>query len=257
MNAAVEAARLAANLARNCAWAVFPCRDDKKPARPKREGGHGCKDATTDPERIMWLWHRWPGTLIGVATGASSGVSVLDIDPDHPETFLWWQDNLARLPRTLTYRTRRAGLHLYFLHRDGVTNSQGWIADGIDTRGEGGYVIFWFATGLECVDFCPPQPWPAWLLDELKQRPAPALPLPGQFRNPDRAIDGIIRCLAATPEGNRNGMLFWAARKLAEHGVLQGNIEALLLPVCFGIGLSDPREVRATIRSAVRWAAAA
>jgi hypothetical protein len=257
MNAAAEAARLAVNLARDCSWAVFPCGDNKKPVRPEREGGHGCKDATTDPERIAWLWRRWAGPLIGVATGTPSGISVLDIDRDHPAAFLWWQDNLTRLPRTLTYRTRRGGLHLYFLHRDGVTNSQGWIADGIDTRGDGGYVIFWFATGLECIDFSPPQPWPAWLLDELKWRPTPVLPLPERFRDPDRAVDGILRHLAATPEGHRNGMVFWAARKLAEHGMSQGDIEPMLLPVCFGIGLTDLREVRATIRSAMRWGAAA
>ena len=255
---AVEAGRLAVNVSRNSGFAVFPCGGNKKPSRPQREGGHGCKDATTDPERIAWLWQRWPGPLIGVATGASSGVSVLDVDPDgHPEGFLWWQDNYCRLPRTLTYRTRRGGLHLYFLHRDGVTNSQGWIADGIDTRGDGGYAIFWFAAGFECVDFSPLRPWPAWLLDQLKWRKARGLPRSERLFDPDRAIDGILRRLAATPEGNRNGMLFWAARKLAEYGMSQGEIEVMLLPVCFGIGLTDQREVRATIRSAMRWGAAA
>ena len=246
-----ETVRLACNIAKNCGWSAFPCRDDKKPATP-----HGYKDASSDPDRIAQLWRDHPGPLIGVATGAVSNVAVLDIDPGHPEAFLWWEENHPRLPRTRTYRTRHGGLHLWFRYLQGVTNSQGKLAKGIDTRGEGGYAIFWFATGLECIDHTALQPWPAWLLDALKPHEAPLTP--SQFAtlsrtvNPDRAIEGIVRHLAGAPEGQRNGMLFWATRKLAEHGRRQPEIEAMLAPVCAGIGLIH-REVRATIRSAMRW----
>ena len=117
--------RMAINLARNASYAVFPCGDNKRPTRPSEEGVlHGFHDATTDPAQIAWLWANWPGSLIGVATGTRSGVSVLDIDPDHPEAFLWWEDNHERLPSTRTYRTRRGGAHLWMQHREGVTNSQ-------------------------------------------------------------------------------------------------------------------------------------
>jgi hypothetical protein len=241
--------RMAINLARNCGYAVFPCGDDKRPTRPSEAGVlHGFHDASIDPEQIAWLWGKWPGSLIGVATGARSGVSVLDVDPEHPDAFVWWEDACTLLPMTRTYRTRRGGLHLWMLHRYGVTNSQGKIARGIDTRGEGGYAIFWFATGLECVDHTPPQPWPAWLLDELHPPRPPPRPAMRPV-NPDRAVAGVLRRLASAQEGERNGVLFWAANRLRDHGISQREAETLLLPIASDIGLTD-HEARRTIVSA-------
>jgi hypothetical protein len=244
--------RLAQNLARNCNFAVFPCGDDKRPTRPAEEGVvHGFHDATTDPDQISFLWEHWPGPLIGVRTGALSNASVLDIDPDHPEARIWWQHHHHRLPRTRTYRTRRNGLHLWMRNRDGLTNSQGKIAKGIDTRGEGGYAIFWFAAGHECLDHSPLQPWPAWLLNDLKRQPSPP---PVQRYRPrqggDSGVDGILQKLATASEGSRNGTMFWCACRLVDRGMGQREIEALLMPIATRIGLPD-RETRRSIKSAM------
>jgi hypothetical protein len=79
-----EIMRLAQNLARTCGYAVFPMRlvgNKKLPTRPEKDGGHGFKDATKDPDGIAWLWQHWPGPLIGIATGPASGISVLDVLP--------------------------------------------------------------------------------------------------------------------------------------------------------------------------------
>jgi hypothetical protein len=244
-----EACRLAQALARNCGYAVFPCGDDKKPACP-----HGFKDASKDPSEISRLWHRYRGELIGIATGTISGVSVLDIDPQHREAIEWWRSNHHRLLPTRTFKTRRGGLHLYFRHRSGVGNTQGKLAAGVDTRGDGGYAISWFACGHECVDQTLPAPWPDWLFAALY----PPKPKPPPFvhaTNPDNAIDGIVRKLAEAREGQRNGVLFWCACRLAERGMAQAVIEATLLPVAIGIGLTD-FESRRTIASAMGRAAA-
>jgi hypothetical protein len=56
-------------------------------------------------------------------------------------------------------------------------------------------------------------------------------------------------------EGERNGMLFWAACKLREHGMGQSEVEATLLPVAISIGL-DRVEARRSIASAMRRAVA-
>jgi hypothetical protein len=244
--------------ARNSGYAVFPVRligDKKIPARPERDGGHGFEDATTDPEQIAWLWRNWPGELIGVRTGAASGVSVLDVDQKHPEAVAWWMDTHPLLLPTRTYRTRSGGLHLWMRHRDGVKNSQGRICRGVDTRGEGGFAVFWFAYGLECLDHTPPQPWPAWLLAELTPRPAPPRPANARPFNPGRAIDGIIRRLGTAREGERNGVLFWAACRLDERRMRQSEIEGLLLPIALGIGLTE-FETSRSIGSAIGRAAA-
>lgn len=75
---AEEACKLAVNLTRNRNFAVFPCKEDKTPATP-----HGFKDATRDPGKVPDLWRRYPGPLVGIVTGAISGISVLDLDAKH------------------------------------------------------------------------------------------------------------------------------------------------------------------------------
>src|SRR5690242_2807803 len=47
----IEAAYLAANVARNTGWSVLPVLDTKKPATP-----HGYKDAASDPKVVARLW---------------------------------------------------------------------------------------------------------------------------------------------------------------------------------------------------------
>jgi hypothetical protein len=253
MNATDDVCRMAQTLARTCGYAVFPCGENKKPTRPKAEGGEGVKDASTDPEAIAFLWHNWAGPLIGVATGERSNLAVLDCDKKHPEALAWWQINHHRLLPTRVFATRGAGLHLYFRHRDGVKNTQGKICEGCDSRGSGGYAIYWYASGYPCLDHTPPQPFPDWLFDELTYRP-PAPAPSARPVDPDRAIDGILQKLAAAREGNRNGMVFWCACRLAERGIGRREIEDLLLPIARSIGLTSEqeiRETRATIRSAM------
>jgi hypothetical protein len=82
---------------------VFPCRADKRPACV-----HGFRDATRDPAAIRELWRRHPGPLIGVPTGAASGIDVLDVDPRHGG-HMWLDWNANRLPPTRTHRTRSGG----------------------------------------------------------------------------------------------------------------------------------------------------
>lgn len=250
-----EIATLAANLARNCGWPVLPCRNDKRPASP-----HGFKDATNDRGAIARLWSAHPGPLIGVATGEASDVDVLDIDVKHDPGLAWWQANWPRMPATRAFRTRSGGIHLYLRHAVGVCCSAGKLAPGVDVRGDGGYAIFWFAAGLECLDHTPVAEWPAWLLAELLPKPRLAL---RPFRSVplnrnERTIDGLLRLVECAAEGSRNATLHWAACRLGER-VLAGQIgageaEALLLAAALAAGLTE-REGRATVRSGLRSAA--
>ena len=121
------------------------------------------KDASTDPDKIRWLWQHWPGPLIGVACGDMSGISVLDIDIKSDAARAWWFRHEHQLPETRTYRTRSGGMHLLFQHTPGIRNVEGKPIPGVDVRGQGGYFIFWFAAGYECLDHEPPAPWPSWL----------------------------------------------------------------------------------------------
>src|SRR5690242_15495240 len=109
---------------------VFPCLGNKRPATP-----NGYKDSVRDPEAIARLWRLYPGLLIGVATGSLSGLAVVDVDL-RDDGIGWLEDNFDELPVTRVHETRSGGFHLFYQHRNGVRNSVGKIAPGVDVRGD-------------------------------------------------------------------------------------------------------------------------
>ena len=123
-------------------WSVFPLHG-KLPYK----GTHGHKDATTDLETIRAWWSQHEAANIGLATGAVSGVIVLDIDPRHGGYFSLkdLERQYGKLTDTKTSSTANGGLHKFFQHPlDGLTypntvQLQG--LKGIDVRGDGGYVV--------------------------------------------------------------------------------------------------------------------
>lgn len=234
-----EALQLALNLARNQRWSVFPCHENKAPACP-----HGFKDASTDAQIITRLWHRHPGPLIGIATGTVSGISVLDIDIKHDAVRAWWQENHQQLPRTRTFRSRSGGLHLYFIHTPGIRNTTSKVCEGLDTRGDGGYILYWFAVGTECLDHSPPAPWPAWLFSQLVQKARPACSPSRRWRTyHESASARVLRRIARAPNGQRTVLLFWGACRLGEQiqagKITAGEAEQLLVAAGVSTGLTE------------------
>jgi hypothetical protein len=233
----------------------FPCGRNKAPAVPG-EGGH--KHATADPGALRELWRRYPGPLVGVRTGAASGLSVVDIDgPKHSEALAWLAAHRAQLPRTRSHQTRSGGLHLLFLHAPGVRNSQGRLAKGVDTRGEGGAVIWWPAAGCPVVCDAPPAPWPRWLSEALWPPSPPRTQLPTEPLD-QRRFEGVLRKVKFAPESQRNSSLFWGACRLGE-AVRRGEItaadaSAALVRAAVAAGLPE-REARRTIESGFRTTA--
>jgi hypothetical protein len=152
---------------------VFPCASTKKPTAP-----HGFLDATADFPGVIELWRLYPGELIGVPTGAVSGLDVVDLDLDHLPARLWLHMNRTRLPETRTHSTRRVGLHQFFRHQHAMGCSSNRIAVGVDVRADGGYVIWWPAAGLAIPCQALPAEWPEWLITQALPRvrvPVPTL----------------------------------------------------------------------------------
>src|ERR1700761_9035865 len=87
-------------------FSCFPVHANKVPACAR---GHLA--ATRDPDALRLLWAGCKAPLVGVATGAVTGASVLDIDRQHGGLD-WWQKHRHHLPVTRTHRTRSGGLHL-------------------------------------------------------------------------------------------------------------------------------------------------
>jgi Bifunctional DNA primase/polymerase, N-terminal/Primase C terminal 1 (PriCT-1) len=122
--------------ARGCA--VFPC----VPRGKAPACAHGCLDATTNTTVITRWWQGNPDYNIAIACGQPSRVVVLDIDgPDGEAALRKLEAEHGALPQTVEAITTR-GRHLYFKAPAArVPNSAGQIADYIDVRGDGGYVL--------------------------------------------------------------------------------------------------------------------
>jgi hypothetical protein len=119
-------------------WHVFPCRPGGKvPLTP-----HGFKDATRDAARLVDWWRRWPDANVAIATGAVSNLIVLDIDPRHggDDTLAELEHKHGVLPATPSVKTPGGGAHYYFRHPGGHVPS-GPVAEGVDLKADGGYVL--------------------------------------------------------------------------------------------------------------------
>lgn len=209
----------ACDLASNYGYPVFPCRPDKKPLTE-----HGFKDATTDLDLIEQQFLEHPHALVGVPTGDLSGFFVVDIDPDGEP---WYEVNRERLACARVHKTRR-GLHLLFRMPPNaeIRNSAGKIAPGVDVRGNGGYIIWWPAHGLEAQgaldDLMPPQ---GWLLELIHDGVKPVL----QPTGVRRLVTPAKTHQAAILEGGRNASLTSLAGAMRRANASQGEIEAALL----------------------------
>ena len=183
----------------------------------------------------------------------------------HHQALAWWEEATSgcireAIPPTRIFRTRSGGLHAYFRHTPGVVNTASKIARGVDTRGCGGYAIYWFAAGFPCEDHSTPAAWPAWLLDALFWKPPPKPA--GSAKNtehPDKGIDGALRLVKRAAQGERNKVLHWSACRLAERAasgqIGQTEAQERLLGAAREAGLPEI-EARKTIASAFRKVAA-
>jgi hypothetical protein len=131
---------------------------------------NGVKDATDDPAQLQAWRERYPLANWGIATGARSGLVVVDLDIKPGKDGRASLKALGTVPRTRVIRTGSGGLHLYFQHPGGyVPNSGGKLGLGIDVRGDGGYVVAPGSSHISggtytvAID-AEPAPLPAWLL---------------------------------------------------------------------------------------------
>ncbi len=200
-------------------FALFPCRMRGKDPLTK----HGVKEASKDPATIRAWWKRWPKANIAIATGAASGIVVLDADEKvgGRETLATLEEENGRLPEAPTVLTGGGGLHVYFHDPSGVRNSAGALGLGLDVRADGGYVIappsihpngskYAWEVSSRIDDVTLPDV-PAWLLERMKPVAAQRFELPDQVS-----------------EGTRNDTLYRSGRALRAQGVGEAEILAAL-----------------------------
>lgn len=251
-------------------WRVFPVEPGgKKPLG--RLAPDGVHNATTSDVVIRAWWEAEPNANVGVATGEKSGLLVLDVDECEGSEPLAGSEVLAALtahdndfPLTVESITGGGGSHYWFAYpKTGRwANTASKIAPGIDTRGEGGYVVappsrtqapYKWVEGPGVTDIAPA---PDWLLDLLRDKPAerPALqPTPAvSSKYAEKALSDEITSVAMAHEGSRNATLNSAAFSLGQlvgaNLLDESTVSVALLNAALTTGLSES-EARATIRS--------
>ena len=199
---------------------VFPVGANKRPTTE-----NGFHDASTDPATLARQFANPAATLIGVPTGAASGIDVLDLDPN---SIPWHREHGGKLPKTRTHRTRRDGFHKLFRHREGVTCSAGAIADGVDIRGDGGYFVWWPAAGFEIYDKSPVAEMPEWLFDTIQAAGSKHKAAGEAIKNPDELAPpdacSVIELLRAMPNPESVTRDEYLAVCLAVQGTIRGGL---------------------------------
>ena len=243
-----------ANAARG--WRVFP-------AAEPRADGDGCScargtdcadpgkhprikgwrdDATTDEQKTRRWWARWPRAGVAIATGAASGLVVLDVDPDKggADSLRALVAEHGPLPETPISLTGGGGEHYLFSYPESldVRNSTGKVGAGLDVRGVGGFIIspgsrhisggqyVWEASAHP--DDTPVAPLPGWLLDAMTATSS------GNGAQP--RVD-TAAVLAGVAEGQRDDALFRFASKLRHADVPRDAAVELVLTAA---GNCDP-----------------
>lgn len=214
---ALDAALLYASLG----WRVLPIKPGHK--RPPMESWQHA--ATTDADVIAnWYNGLYAGHGVGIATGAASGVFVLDVDVSGEkrgdESLADLEAAYGPLPDTVRAITGTNGLHLFFAVPEGVdirNNASTRLGAGLDIRGEGGQVVAaptvhpngraytWeMGFGPDEIEVAAA---PGWLVHLLTTTPTPAAP-------PER--QGI-------PLGNEDSIAEHIRRTHDWHGLLYGD----------------------------------
>jgi hypothetical protein len=202
------------------------------------------KRASSDPRIVAGLWEGKPNANIGLRTG--DRLAVIDVDPRHGgEINPAW-------PATRTVRTRSGGWHLYYRVEGEVRNSAGKLAEGVDVRGDGGYVVGPPSPGWEWDNDLPIASISASVLrgeDGSRRRP-------GQATRRPRAKGKLPFALGERiTAGRRNDYFASLAGWLWSRGVDEGALEEILLG--YNREYGDPplkdNEVRRIARSIARY----
>jgi len=148
------------------------------------------KVATVDEGLIQQWWRDWPNANVCIATG--DGIIVVDVDikKGGDATLSALELEHGDLPKTVYSRTGGGGWHYFFKVPPGTQNrnSTDRLGAGIDTRGDGGFVVAppsshasggryeWMAAPgrIEIAD-CP-----QWILDTLGVAKVIELPRPSR-----------------------------------------------------------------------------
>lgn len=245
-------------------WSVFPLAPHgKQPITP-----NGFKDATTDAAQIRAWWDAEPLANIGVACGASN-LAVIDLDGDAGRAR--WQmivDSLGLVATKYAQQnTGGGGVHLVYAQgAERIRNTAKKLGEGIDTRGDGGYIVV--APSIHPTGT--PYLWeqgktpnlgmdvmPTAILELLRGGVKTPTAPPTPPSNLSRILQRTYERVANAAQGCRNDTLnragFYLFHLVREGQLNEGEAREVLESAAMRAGL-EQRETLATINSAYRGA---
>lgn len=186
-------------------------------------------DLPSEDDVRIW-WKQWPTANIGMATGALSGVLVLDADGTEARKECLRRGGLDETPTVWTGKIGGAHFHLAYPEGQNVRNFARRLP-GTDMRGEGGYVLlppslhasgnrYRWAEGTQGI---PPSAPPQWLLDL-----AAGVGEGGSGTADERERIDVDAALLGFPEGQRNDGLFRFACRMRHDDTPQAYAELLI-----------------------------
>lgn len=119
---------------------VFPCDKEKRPLTRR-----GFYSASLDEEQIRAWFDAPDPPAIGIPTGETSGIWVLDVDMKNGKDGAASLDKLTAqhgsLPDTTTSLTPTGGSHYVWRWQRQIRCSTDKLGIGLDVRGDGGYIV--------------------------------------------------------------------------------------------------------------------
>ena len=207
---------------------------------------------------------KWPNSNIGIATGQPNGLLVVDVDPRNggDDSFDRLVDQHGKFPDTVEGLTGGGGRHLLYSYpQDGVPISGSVLADGIDIKSDGGYIVVapslhisgkryeWeLLSGPFENAVVPP---PGWMVDVLRSASAPSELTVSKSNGAD-----LSEVLNGVPVGERNDTMFRYFCRLREKNLTWAECVVLGREV-IGASPSDPPfpeiEILQCLESAFRY----
>lgn len=114
-------------------YSVIPVNKDKKPLI---KWAKYQKEAPSKQAVLSWV-KQFPDMQLGIVTGAISGIVVIDVEAG---------GDYKQFPETAMVKTGGDGYHLYYKHPQTPVKNGVRVAELVDIRGDGGYVM---ASGSE------------------------------------------------------------------------------------------------------------
>jgi hypothetical protein len=263
--------------------AVFPAPPDSKKSYKSAEHSGGRKwGATSDPAEVRRDFTRWPNARIGIRTGISNRIIVIETDTmtghgiDGAVSLAQLEAKHGLLPETRMACSPSDSLHRYFRHPGPnikIKTTASEIGTGIDVRGDGGMVIAPPSVNLDgrryrWINKLPVAAMPVWLIEltrdkppTISQRAVAAIHQPDTESNGygAAALESEIQVLANAAPGTRNAQAnkssFNLHQLVAGHELDGAEVERRLIEACVTNGLvadDGLPSVLATIKSGMR-----